>query len=701
MRDLTPLLAPRSVAVVGASSNLSSLAGKPVRFLRDSGADVTVYPVNPHRTEIGGYRAFPDPAALPEAPDVGLVVVPAPAVVAAVEGLAQRGARAAIVVSSGFAEAGGDAGAAAQQRLRDIAREHDMRLLGPNTLGIHDYVRGLPLSFVWYGRRAASQDGSVAVVSQSGSGMTSLCDRLLGEGLPLGLGVATGNEADVTMVDVLEHLAGDDRVKVIAAVFEQVRDGPRFLDVCRRLRGLGKPLIAMKVGRTESGSAVVKSHTGALAGSYPTLRALLRQHGVIEITELDTIAPMVAAAVPGRFPPADAIAMVTSSGGAAGMAADRADEIGVPLARLGADARRRVAENLPDFAQGQEIGNPIDVTAQSMQRPFAMVDIAEALVDDSAVGGVIHAVPSGGGPDGAQWTERLVDLARRSSKPVISVILSGPEADRLRAELRVGGVPVMSSPAIAVEALQQLRRFARTRACGAPGPAAGGRANPIPLPAGTTEHAALLWLREYGLPVPDQRLAVTPDEAVAAAEAVGYPAAVKLSSPDIVHKTEAGGVVLNCGTAAAVARAAAQVMASASTAVPGARIEGVTVSRMVYPVLELISGLHRDPTFGPVVLLGLGGIWAEVLGDVTMRGLPLGPGEAARMVDDLQAAPLLRGARGHKPVPADALEGLVRTLARIAVDHGDRLRGIDLNPVAVTADGELAVLDVAVYRDDD
>jgi acyl-CoA synthetase (NDP forming) len=698
MRDLTPLLAPRSIAVVGASGNLSSLAGKPVRFLRDSGADVAVYPVNPGREEIGGYRAYPDPAALPEAPDVALVVVPAPAVVPAVEALARRGARSAIVVSSGFAETRGEAGAAAQRRLREIARDHGMLLLGPNTLGIHDYVHGLPLSFVWYGRRAASPDGSVAVISQSGSGMTALCDRLLADGLPLGVGVATGNEADVTLTDVLEYLAEDEKVKVIAALFEEVRDGPRFLAVCRRLRELGKPLVAMKVGRTSSGTAVVKSHTGALAGSYPVLRALLRQRGVLEVVDLDDIGPVVAAALPRRFPSTDAIAIVTSSGGAAGIAADRADELGVPLAQLGEDAQRRVAENLPSFVQGQVVGNPVDVTAQSMQRPNALVDIAEAMVDDPAVGGVIVAVPSGGGPDGVRWAGRLIDLARTSAKPVIAVILSGPESDRLRGELRASGLPVLSSPGTAVEALHLLRRFVRTPLPGA-AQAACHEGEPAPLPSRRTENSALRWLAAYGVPVCEQRLAGTAADAVAAAEGIGYPVAVKISSPNIAHKTEAGGVVLGCADADAVARAAEQVMAAAAAAVPGAFIEGVTVSRMVTPVLELISGIHRDPTFGPVILLGLGGIWAEVLGDVTMRGLPLDPDEAERMVDDLQGAQLLRGARGRKPVAKEALAQLLSALARIASDHGGRLRGVDLNPIAVTADGELLVLDAAVYAD--
>jgi acetate---CoA ligase (ADP-forming) len=697
VRDLTPLLSPRSIAVVGASSNLSSLAGKPVRFLRDSGVDVAVYPVNPAHAEIGGYPAYPDPSALPEAPDVALVLVPVSAVLETLEALGKRGTKSAIVVTSGFAEGDRADGAAAQLQLGVIARKYGMQILGPNTLGVHDYVRGLPLSFVWYGRRASSSEGSVAVISQSGSGMTSLCDRILDAGLPLGLGIATGNEADLTLVDFLEHLAEDDSVKVIATAFEEVRDGPRFLAVCQRLRDLGKPLIALKVGRTESGSEMVRSHTGSLAGSYPTLRSLFRQYGVIEVDDLDQFPSTVAAALLGKFPSNAAIGVVTNSGGAAAIAADRADEIGVPLAKLSEDSQRAVADNLPSFAEGQTVTNPIDVTAQSMQRPFAMTDITAAVLADPSVGGVILAVPSGGGPDGVQWADRLIELARESEKPLLAVILSGQESDHLRGQLRAGGVPVLSSPAAAVETLKRLHRFA-----GAPlstdfAPASVTKHKAIPLPSASTEYSTLRWLAQYGLPVAQQQLATNPADAVAAAEAMGYPVAIKVSSPDIAHKTEVGGVILGAADAESVAHATETVLSAVAAAMPHATIEGVTVSRMVTPVLELIVGLHRDPTFGPVVLLGLGGIWAEVLGDATIRGLPLGPSEVERMIDDLQGAPLLRGARGRPPVDVAALEKILSTLSRIADEHGDRVSGIDLNPVAVNEDGRLVILDASLF----
>ncbi|RGE18950.1 acetate--CoA ligase family protein [Leucobacter sp. wl10] len=698
MRDLGPLLRPRIIAVVGASSNLRSPSGKPVRFLRESGADVTVYPVNPVRDEVAGYRAYPDPSALPEAPDVAVVVTPGSAVIPAVEALAERGARAVVVITSGFAEGSGDEGVAAQRRLREIAGEHDMVLLGPNTLGIHDYARGIPLSFVWYGERPIDDSGAVAVVSQSGSGMTSLCDRLLTASVPVGFGVATGNEADLTVVDLLEHFAADDSVRVIVTVFEEIREGARFIEVCRRLRAAGKPLIALKAGRTESGAAMVKSHTGALAGAYPVLRALLRQNGVIEVEDLDEVPPMAAAALLGAYPDSGGIAVVTNSGGAAALAADRADEIGAPLAQLGPETREQVRANLPEFAQGRPVSNPIDVTAQNVKRPRAIAEIAAALVDDPGVGGVLVALASAGGPDGLAWVDRLIELARASPKPIVAVILSGQESEGLRNRLRAGGVPVLSSPAMAVDTLHRLHRFgASRRAAEAAEAMQPIPQDPVPLPDDASEFTTLHWLREYGVPVVEQRLATTPAEAAEAAEAIGFPVAVKICSPDIAHKTEAGGVALDLKTAEEVSAATERVLGAAAGSAPDAVIQGVTVSPMVEATLELISGIHEDPTFGPVVLLGLGGVWAEVLGDVTMRGLPLAHGASEGMVADLQGAALLRGARGRAAADPAALERLVRALARIAADHGDRLQSLDLNPVAITTSGEVVVLDAALF----
>lgn len=692
MRDLSALLHPRSVAVIGASSNLNSLSGRPVKHLLASGTDITIHPINPNRDEVGGLRCYPDISAVPEAPDVVLILTPASTVPTALAAAGERGAKAVIVISAGFAEAG-TAGELAQRQLQSIARKYDMVLVGPNTIGLHDYQRGLPLSFVWTGRRPTASTGSVAVVTQSGSGMASLCDQILDLDLPLGHGIATGNESDLSITDLIEYLAEQDEVRVIATVFEEVRDGPRFLAVCRRLRELGKPLVALKLGRTTSGSAVAQSHTGALAGSYPTLRALMRQHGVLEVDDLDEIGPTIAAALPGKIPAGRRFAVITSSGGAAVICADRADELGLELPPFSEQAQQRISKYLPVFSSGH-VHNPLDLTAQSAENRFAMTDILAIALTEPDLDAVIVGTPSGAGEYGLALADRLVDIAAAADRPILSFLLGGEEGAAQRRRQRDGGIPVFSSPGKAVEALERLTRFGRSRARPAAAPVSAAAADAGAL---TTEFETMSWLAERGIPTVGQRLATTAAEAVTAARAMGFPVVVKVSSPDIAHKTEVGGVALDLRYADAVSTAFAEVTGSASRAAPTATIEGVTVSPLIDASAELVVGIHRDPTFGLVLVLGLGGIWTEIFHDVAMRALPVDEQDVVEMVDELRGRPLLRGARGRPPVDQEALNRLVLTLSRAALEFGADLLAIELNPVAITKEGQPLVLDAALH----
>lgn len=699
MRDLAALLRPRSVAVIGASSTLTSLAGRPVKNLIDSPADIDVYPVNPRRDEIGGLRCYPDIAAVPVAVDVALILVPAAVVAETLEAAGRAGAKAAIVITAGFAEMGDD-GARQQAELAAIARRHGMALLGPNTIGLHDYRRGLPLSFVWFGRQPESDAGSVAVVTQSGSGMAALCDRLNDAGLPLGLGVATGNESDVTVADLIEHLADDDDVRVVATVFEGIDDGPAFLRAVARLREAGKPLIALKLGRTPSGSHMAASHTGSLAGEYATVRAVLRQHGVVEIDDLDDFAPTIAAALSNRFPAGLRIAAVSSSGAATVICADRADELGLTLPPFSDAAQERITPYLPSFSNGAH--NPLDLTAQAMEHRHAMTDILEIALDEEQFDAVIVGTPSGTGPKGIETADRLADLAARYDKPFYSFILTGEEAAAQRDRQWTAGIHPFSSPGKAVEAAARLARFgmARSRFASDADASDDGRQTDdgeSASLAAMSEYQALAWLAEQGIPTVPQELASSAEAAVAAADRIGYPVAVKVSSADIAHKTEIGGVALGLSNADAVAEAFAAVIERARSAHPGASVEGVTVSPMVDAAYELIAGIHRDATFGPVLAFGLGGIWAEVLKDVSLRALPVRETDIPAMIDDLRGAALLDGARGYPAADRTAIADLLVTLSRIAERHGDRLGGLDLNPVAVTQDGRILALDAAVY----
>ncbi|WP_162893133.1 acetate--CoA ligase family protein [Microbacterium halotolerans] len=697
MRNLAPLLRPRSVAVIGASSTPTSLSGRPVKNLLDSGADVEIYPVNPRRSEIAGLPCYPDIESVPSAPDVALVLTPATAVADTLAAAGKRGTKAAIVITAGFAELG-EVGETQQRDLARIAREHDMLLLGPNTIGTHDYRRGLPLSFVWFGRRPPTDAGSIAVVTQSGSGMAALCDRLNDEGLPLGYGVATGNEADVSVADLLDNFADDDDVRVVATVFEGIKDGPAFLRAVGRLRDAGKPVVALKLGRTPSGTAMTASHTGSLAGEYATVSSVLRQHGVIEIDDLDEFGSTLAAALGGKFPEGTRIAAISSSGAATVICADRADELDMELPDFSAEAQKRIAPYLPSFSP--EASNPLDLTAQAMEHRNALSDVLEIALAEPDIDAVIVGTPSSTGPKGLETADRFADIARHNQKPFFPFLLTGEEAAAARARQRAHGFVSFTSPGKAVQVVERLSRFARARrrfaslATAVDPPIREQGLEPM------SEFDALQWLSTHEVPVVAQELARSPEEASAAAERIGYPVVLKINSPQIAHKTEVGGVILSLDTAEAVSAAYDSIVASTAAARPDATVDGVVVAPMIDVAFELIAGVHHDATFGPVLAFGLGGIWAEALGDVALRAAPITAADAREMVGELRGAALLQGSRGYPAADPDGITTLLIALSQIALTHGAELDSIDLNPVAVTRDGRILALDAAVFTRD-
>lgn len=703
MRDLRPLLAPASVAILGASSRPNALAGMPLRNLQALDYAGPILPVNPAREEIGGLPCYPSVEALPMTPELALILVPAPAVVPAVEACAARGVRAMIVISAGFAETGAE-GAAAQARLSGIARASGTIVCGPNSIGVLNYVERIALTFA----AAAVTDmtrapaGRVGFVSQSGGLLTALGNRATDLRAGVSRGISTGNEADLTVSEALEWLAADPATDAVVAIIESVRDGTRFLAACDALLAADKPLIALKVGRAAAGAAAARSHTGALAGSYAAFQAVLRARGVIEAHDVDDLFPLAAAAVAGKRPAGPRLAVLTESGGAGGLAADTAVELGLELASLdGAAARLRAY--LPGFA-ADVVANPFDPTAMAIENPAAAGEVAAVLLDDPAVDAVVMIAP-GSGEGGRRRGEAVAAAAQASAKPLHGVVLAGTIAEPMHDVLRAANVPVFRSPSRAVTALAGLRQFARLRA----------RRQDIASAPVTAEHAARVrqllhalgdapieydamhFLASFGVPTVPQHLAHTADDAAAHARILGYPVVLKVQSPDIVHKTEAGGVRLGLLHANAVRAAYHELLDEARRAQPTARLAGVLVARQVPVPLELIAGFHTDPQFGPLVVFGLGGLWVEVFNDVALRPAPLLPDDALDMLDELRAAPLLRGARGLPPVRPAAVQALLLALSRLAVESVGLLAGVDINPLVPTPDGDLLALDASLF----
>ncbi|MTV27504.1 acetate--CoA ligase family protein [Nitriliruptoraceae bacterium ZYF776] len=691
-RDLHPLLRPGRVAIVGASSRPESLGGRPLTRLQEAGFAGQLWPVNPRADRIGGLRAFASVADLPDTPDVAIVVVPAAQVVESLEACAARQVPAAIVISSGFAELG-DAGDEAQRAIRAVARDAGMHVLGPNCVGLVNYRDGIPLTFGQSGDLRAGRHGTAAVVSQSGALTTCVANRLFDAGVGANVAVSTGNEADLTAIDVLAHLAEDDTTDVLVAVMEEVRDGAGLVALAERAHELGKPLVLCKVGRTDAGAAAVRSHTGALAGSHRSLQGVLRRHGVLEATSLDELVDLAMVAAPRRPLRGPGVAVLSVSGGAGAMAADAVATTGLHLPSFPVALQTSLAERLPGFAGA--VSNPIDTTPAAMSNPEVSAGIFDAILGDDAVDALVAITPGASG-DRAEAARRQLALIEATGKPVVEVVLAGSDAEPFRRPLLDRGVPVFSSPDAALSALGHLRRWyaAEDR----PAAELGGDAPSIELgPGPYTEDVSKAVLAELGVPVVEERLVTDRDAAVAAAGDLGFPVVLKVRSADVAHKTEVGGVRLRLSTPAEVAEAYDGIVADVTRAAPNARIDGVLVAPMVASTLELIAGFDRDPTFGPMVLLGLGGIWAEVLDDVTLRPAPLAPGEVTSMIDDLRGAELLRGARGLPPVPVEDLEALLHGLASLALASEGQLDGADLNPVAVTPEGRLCVLDAQLY----
>ena len=703
MRDLKPLLAPASIAIVGASGRPDSLAAQPLANLRARGFAGALYPVNPQQTEIAGLPCYPSLDALPHVPDVALVVAPASRVLAALEDAARLGVRAAIVISSGFAEAGAE-GAAQQKRMGDLARASGMIVCGPNSIGVLNYLDRIPMSFTSSEDMDRHQAGRVGLVSQSGGLMISLANRFFDAGVGIRYAVATGNEADLTVVDALEYLADEGSCDALVLLVEEVREGPRFVAVARRLLELAKPLIAYKLGRTDAGSAAARSHTGALAGSYPAFRAVCRQLGVMEATELDDLIDLAAAGAAHRWPRGPGIGIVTGSGGGGAAAADRAAELGLTVPPFGQASLEALRGFLPGFTAGA-VENPFDATAQLIEDPTTAGKIAAVLVGDPAIDSVVVIDP-GSGERGRLRGVGLVEQVRESEKPVLQVVLSGSLARPMYSAVRAGGLPVFASPSKAVEALAALRRFTRAREAAQsrdtkrePGGDLRTRVRHALAAAGPrpTEFGAKRFLGALDVPVVPDRLAGSADEAARAAEELGFPVALKIHSPDIAHKTEIGGVRLSLASADEVRHAFTEVVERAGSSAPTARLEGVLVSPMVSATLELMSGFHTDPCFGPMVLLGLGGVWVEALGDVAIRLAPLAAGDVDDMVAELRGATLLRGARGVPPVDMERLTRILLTLSDVALAAGAELQGLDVNPLAVTRSGEIVAVDASLF----
>lgn len=683
MNAIQRLVTPRSVAVIGASADPAKTAGRPVSYLRKHGFSGAIYPVNPKVESIDGLRCYPDIASLPEVPDVGIVLLGAERAHLAVRDLAARGAGAAIVLASGYTETGAE-GARRQAELIDAAGS--MRLLGPNTIGLVNLTDNIPLSASGALEMDQFPAGSIGVVSQSGGILGALLSRAAARGIGLSKLVSTSNEVDLDLADFIDYLADDEATRVIALYVESVRNPETFRRAARKAARAGKPVVAFKIGRSESGARAAVSHTGALAGADRMYDALFEQVGVIRAQTFSDLLDMPAALATGRKLTGNRVAILTSTGGAGTLVSD---SLGVAGFETPAPDEATAAK-LRALQQGDHAAldrNPIDVTLAGLQ-PDLLRAAIRILLESPSYDAVAVIVGSSSLAMPDLMANAIRDCLPDSDKPVIAYV--SPHAPEVASLLNRRGVPAFSAPEACTVAIDAMLRAGKLRAVDEAGTPT------LPLPdlgaygTGSIDEAAAKTLfAGFGVPVAKEVVVADGAEATPAAQGFSGNVVLKILSAEITHKSDVGGVAVNVPPAEVASRLAR--MASDVQSATGIAPQRFLVQETVKGGVEVILGMHRD-ALGTAILLGMGGVTAELFGDTTLRLLPCEGGltrdAALAMIGRLKTAPLLQGFRGRPKADVDALAEAIVAFSRMVATLGDRLVEAEINPVFVLPEGQ-------------
>lgn len=696
LASLDPLFKPRSIAVIGASTDPRKISGRPVRYLKTyfRGA---IHPVNPRAHDVQGLKAFGAVGDLPEHVDQALVCLPAHLVVPALEACAARGVKSAVVFSSGFAEIG-EAGRDMQDRIRALAHATGMRVLGPNCMGvmnlagIDDGEGGGPGQTISTFTIAVEEDppkaGHVGIVSQSGAFAAHAYTLAARRGLGLSCWATTGNDCDVEFADCLAYMANDAATHVIMGYMEGCEDRVKLFDALDLARANRKPVVIVKVGASHVGRKAAASHTAVLSGGDRVFDAVFRRYGVHRAHTIDEFFDVAYACSFNRFPRNRKIGIASISGGVGILMADRAVSLGLDVAPMPDAAAGKLKALLP-FAG---VGNPVDMTAQITAQPELLQQNLEVMLAEGGYGAIVVFLTNVFYSDVLRRPMFDCFANIRRGYPDATIGLCTITPDDVRSGLEALGYPVLDEPVRMVDTLAALARFERSFSesrSSVPG-AAHDPSLVLPVRA-RNEFDAKQALARAGFPVVEERLVTTRDAATGACEELGYPVALKIASPDIPHKSEIGGVVLGLDGAGRVEAAFDALMARAREKAPLARLDGVVVARMAPPGVETILGTSHDPVFGPVVMFGLGGVFVEALRDVTLRVAPFDVDEARRMIGEIRAAAVLDGMRGQAAADKDALARALARLSGIAAANADTIHSIDVNPFIVLPDGDGAL----------
>ena len=689
MRGLDPLLTPDTVAVIGASRNPLKVGGSVIANLRSGKFGGRIVPVNARADSVQGFAAVKSVLEIEGPVDLAVVAIPAEGVLAALRECADRGVKAAVVISAGFREAGGE-GVRREAELREWLRGQPLRVLGPNCLGWIRPASQLNLTFA----PGMPERGGIAFVSHSGALAVAILDWARDRRVGFSLFASLGNQADICESDVLEAMADDAETKVIACYLEGLADGRRFLSALRHAAA-AKPVVLLKAGRSAEGARAVSSHTGALAGSDRAFDAAVHETGAVRVDTVEQLFDLSRGLATQPLPSGRPLAVVTNGGGLGIVSADAARAAGLEMATLPETVIRQLAEGLPANAA---LGNPIDLIGDADARRYGHA--LHALGPSSADLLLVLLTPQAA-TDAASVARTVAVATRHWPIPVVAALVGGARVVPGVRTLEEAGIPCFQFPERAVKALAGMAHISEHRTCQVPGEqcatavdAAAATAWRRTVADATTGQLGLAdlapLLTAYGLSSAPIVTARSPEEAVTIAERIGLPVALKVLSPEISHKSDVGGVVLNLRDAASVHRGARTILERVAAARPGATVDGLLVQAMAPAGRELLLGGLRDPQFGPLVMVGWGGIYVEVLADTAARLAPVSPDAARRMLSELKIAPLLHGIRGEAPVDVSTLAKAVSSFSHLLVDVPE-LDEVEVNPLVAGPGGVLVV----------
>ena len=686
--SLKTFFEPTGVAIIGASDNPDKLSHGILRNMLEYGYQGGIYPVNPKSKEILGKTCYADISAVPDPLDLAVIILPAPAIPGVLKACGKRGVKTVTVISGGFKEIG-EEGKALEGQILDIVHQYGMRMIGPNCVGNFNLTNGMNTTFI----KGKPATGGIGFISQSGAVCGGIVDHVLDNGIGFSHFLSLGNEADVSETDMMEYLAQDDSTSVIAIYAEGIQDGQRFIQSARKVTRK-KPVLILKAGRSDEGARAVSSHTGSLAGSHTAYQAAFQQSGVIEVKNATDLLNVANALDWMPLPKGKRAAIVTNAGGPAALASDSLAENGLELAHFSEETQAKLREKLNPAAQ---VANPVDMLGGATETEYGYA--LDCVLADENVDMALGVLVPQALVDTVKVAQAMLDAARKSGKPVLVCLMGSVSVHGAQKLLHDNHLPMVDYPessGVVFGALKQYADYLSSPAAEEDTVKLGvDHAKAMDILSNSKlknwgEHVTRPLLEAYGVSLIAGKLARDFQEALDVAKELDYPVVMKVASQDVLHKSDYGAIEVNIRDDGELENAYNRILENVHEHDPNARIEGVLLEKMAPKGQEVIIGMKRDPSFGPLMMFGMGGIFVELFKDVAFRVAPLTHADAQAMLQQTKAIKLLSGWRGGRPYDIEAIIENILRLGQLAVDF-PQIQEIEINPLLVLPKGQGAL----------